>query len=252
MKAYDNLPDALRICVFSTMHLKGSIQFITFVSSKSLLEKTSCHMLPNIDYTLAYFDGINQVDVIWKNHQNIIQFCGSAAYGISHYLLHTLGLPNLSIRAPNLTLKANNDSDVTLKIPAKKINLHTTNFIDLGRLYHHQESGIYFLEVDNKSTLERLHWTVQDLYALPLEDSHGFCVFHWQSSTNTGYVRYFTPWHGRNEDSVTASIQSYLTPFIAYKHGIYCQSWYQLSRNGGHMKTSIVDDKVHIQGRCTY
>lgn len=242
----------LTIRVFSTTTLKGSLQSITFVPSKALLKKPPTLMEPDIDYTVAYFDGDSHVDVVWRNHHNTIQFCGSAAYGISYYLIHVYGLPHLTIQSPNITLQAEYDCEVSLYIPAKTINLSSMQLFNYGRLYHHPESGIYFLEIEDKDVLQQWYLTEEDLYNLPLDNLHGLCLFYWHSSTHTGYLRYFTPWHGRIEDSVTGSIQSYLTPFIAQMYGIASQAWIQLSQNGGHIKTMFMNDKVCLQGNCQY
>ena len=238
--------------VFTSTTLLGSPQSITFVPSLSLLNKPSCVMLPGIDYTHAYYNGQDTVQVVWRNHQGTIQFCGSAAYGISYYLLHTYGLPHLTIQSPHITLNAHYDSDVSLYIPSKPIALTSQQSFEYGRLYHHADSGIYFLELEDKEAVEQIYWTESDLCALPLQNPHGLCLFYWHSSTKTGYVRYFTPWYGRVEDSVTGSIQSYLTPFVANLYGSNSQSWIQCSQNGGFIKSYFMGDKVRIQGSCHY
>lgn len=252
IRPYEFVMQTLLIHVFSTSTMSGSTQCITFVDSPSLLDKPPNIMQPDIDYSIAYFDGVDQVDVVWRNQQNKIQFCGSAAYGLSYHLVHTYELPHLLIRSGNLTLHAEYDSDVSLYIPAKEISLVSAQLFDYGQLYYHSESGIYFLEVEDKATLQQMSWSEEDLFTLPLDDPHGLCLFYWHSSTQTGYVRYFTPWHGRFEDSVTGSIQSYLTSHIAKIYGFKSQTWIQLSQNGGQLKSLFMKGKVRLRGHCHY
>lgn len=249
-----NNTNTVTMDVFSTTTLQGSPQSITFVPSKSLIPNLpTCIMQPGVDYTVAYFDSCsNKVDAVWRNHHNIIQFCGSAAFGISYYLLHTYELPYLTIQSNNLTLHAEYDSEVSLYIPAIQISLVSTQFFDYGRLHHEQDNGIYFLEVEDKDTLQNISWEEEDLYALPLEDPHGLCLFCWHTSTHTGYVRYFNPWYGREEDTVTGSIQSYLVPYVAHMYGMHSQSWVQLSQRGGYIRSLFINDKVCLRGICAY
>lgn len=237
--------------VFSTSTLQGSPQSLTFVDDISLLHTIPGKLLPGIDYTVAYYHSDHRVSAIWRNHFNTIELCGSAAFALSHYLLHAYELPYLEIQTPNLTLQAKYNSQVSLFIPAKKIEPIASQLFGSSQLLHHGASGIYFIELADKQDLLTITWTEEDIVALPLDNAHGLALFYWHSATHTGYVRYFNPWHGRFEDTVTGSIQSYLTTYVAELYGIASQTWIQLSQNGGQINTMFMQDVVRLQGNCS-
>lgn len=236
--------------VFSTKTLYGSRQSILLVNAKCLITEPIQTTQPGIDYTIAYFDGKNKANVVWRNHQTMIRFCGSAAYAISYYLLHKYQIPNLTIQSPHVTLHADYDLDVSLYIPSDTMLPAKVQPFDEGCLFFQPISNVYFLETNDLDAFHQLNWTKDELYGLPLHNPHGFSCFYWHDETKTGYVRYFTPWHGREEDSVTGSIQACLTPYVAKTYGCTNQTWIQRSFNGGQLSSSWMGDKVRLQGNC--
>jgi predicted PhzF superfamily epimerase YddE/YHI9 len=65
--------------------------------------------------------------------------------------------------------------------------------------------------------------------------------------------RFFAPQNGVDEDSVTGSAHTTLTPFWAEKLGKKELNAVQLSARKGHLKCAYLGDRVEISGQaCTY
>ena len=65
-------------------------------------------------------------------------------------------------------------------------------------------------ELSNTGKLKEKEDEFQDI------DVHSTCIFY-IDSPNSGELRYFVPRYGRDEDYVTGSVQSTLTPLVAKK-----------------------------------
>ena len=63
--------------------------------------------------------------------------------------------------------------------------------------------------------------------------------------------RFFAPQSGVDEDSVTGSAHTTLTPYWTEKLGKTNQTARQLSNRGGDLKCTLVNDRVEISGECT-
>ena len=124
--------------------------------------------------------------------------------------------------------------------------------LESGDVFVDKNSGIYFLHLKEADRLVNDIFVHAQLKFFTEKYSgliHGFCAFTW--SENRGAVRYFTPWHGRDEDYVTGSMQRYLTPLAFKLFGVESQEWTQRSHSGGLIRT--VYEKVHItlSGECS-
>lgn len=63
--------------------------------------------------------------------------------------------------------------------------------------------------------------------------------------------RYFAPWRGVNEDPVTGSAHTVLTPYWANKLGKKSMTAYQASERGGELTLQLTDSRVKISGKAT-
>ena len=64
------------------------------------------------------------------------------------------------------------------------------------------------------------------------------------------HYRYFWPWVGTNEDSVTGGVQTFLTKYWAAKLNKTKLNAFQCSSRTGVMSTEIIQDKVYILGEA--
>ena len=62
--------------------------------------------------------------------------------------------------------------------------------------------------------------------------------------------RFFAPQSGVPEDPVTGSAHTTLTPYWSQKMNKITLSARQLSKRGGHLECTLVNDRVEISGRC--
>ncbi len=236
LKTFPYYPFTVELDVFCGKYVKGSPQIIHFFKEPAQMQEYKLEtMQAGVDYTLACYDDKETVSVQWYNHAGPIQFCGSAAYGLSYYLMQRFPVKNLRISAPHIRVTAHRNSNVHLQVPVRKANFKPALLWILVPYTTMQKSGIYFLEIKEKSMLSDSIWTTEYILSLPLDDPHGLCIFYWEQQKKHGYLRYFTPWHGREEDHVTGSVQQYITPLIHHLYGISTQRWVQCSSKGGEL-----------------
>ena len=119
-------------------------------------------------------------------------------------------------------------------------------------IYFNTDSGLFFLslknpdEIKDNILLKSYQMYIAERFA---GDVHGFCAFYWYGAA--GHLRYFTPWHGREEDYVTGSVHQNLTPLVHSLYNAEEQTWIQLSSSKGQVRSVYLDGKVSISGKCT-
>lgn len=226
----------------------GANQILHECSSKAeLASRTENEIVRDeFDHSFFYFESAShQVYVKSKNKAGIVQLCGSGIYAIVALVLNRHKLKKITVHSPYDTLSAYvQDEKVFLCLPSR--NLSHVKTIDSGELLYDSQMGIYCLEISE--SLETVELATIQKIARSLTDPHGFCVFQW--GTPAGKLRYFVPWHGREEDYVTGSIQMVLTPWVASKYNCIEQSWQQISAPGGMLQSKLRGDRVEISGRC--
>jgi hypothetical protein len=240
------------INVFQDDLLLGSPQIMHFFESELELEtKFDKYQVENeIDHSFIFFNSPNSAIVKWKNKAGNIQFCGSAAYGISWLVSQFFGAKEFKLYSEKNELSSSTkNGSVYLEIPS--ILPEALKERDRGNLFLDSESGIYLFQALEESLLLDDQWIKNFLKDDQLLGAHGFCLFFWDKKKNTGKLRYFTPWHGRDEDYVTGSIHQYLTPLVHQLYGQSDQSWEQISKNGGRLTSSIKDQVVLLKGICS-
>jgi hypothetical protein len=240
------------INVFKVDLLLGSPQIMHFYESEIELQTNfDKYQVENeIDHSFIYFNSPTSAIVKWKNKAGNIQFCGSAAYGISWIASQFFGAKEFKLYSEkNKLLSSTKDGAVYLEIPS--ILPKALKEGERGNLFLDSESGIYLFKALEESLLLDDQWIQNFLKGDQLLGVHGFCLFFWDTKKNTGKLRYFTPWHGRDEDYVTGSIHQYLTPLVNQLYSQANQSWEQVSKNGGRLISSIKDQNVLLKGNCT-
>ncbi|MEM7645675.1 MAG: hypothetical protein AAF203_02085 [Pseudomonadota bacterium] len=199
----------------------------------------------DFDHGFFYQDSSNSVRVRWKNRAGEIQLCGSGAFALNCYLQSKI--KNQCWWMSNDFFKIKGDwqsGKATISLPS---SAPSTVKPDLW--YHHQ-TGIYFQKVSNLESLKS-HLILKDFLKQNHQQPHGYCAFYWNSEKKRGTLRYFCPWHGRNEDSVTGSIQRHLNPLIQNLTGQKEQKWTQLSHNGGQLTTRSTEEGTQLSGDWT-
>ena len=206
-------------------------------------------VIDEFDHCILIKRNDDEVELVAKNRNGYIEFCGSATYAACTILLKELKLKNLSIKLEKKLLYSyfeNNEIFLEFK------NYYQLNdFLIEKSQFIHKSSGIYFKELKDKSELsnDQLLKAIISSWEKSTITIHGACFFHYDK---VGSIRYFVPWHGREEDYITGSIHQYLTPFVFETKNIEEQVWYQLSSSPGILYSKINKDIVKIKGEVLY
>jgi len=241
----------LIIDVFLTDDKPGSPQYLHFFSTKEKM----LHAFNNdkvedeFDHSFIYLDHSMQTHILWKNKAGPIQFCGSGAYAAAWFLMNKYNLQNLKLNSQNLELKSYIENNKCyLEMPSRKCSaLKKTKE---GDLYFNEDASIFLFHIKNKKLLNKNDWI--ERLKLELEENekqiHGLCLFYWNKDKERGSLRYFVPWHGRDEDYVTGSIHQYLTPLIYELTDHKNQHWLQSSNLSGELLSCYSDKTITITG----
>lgn len=257
--------------------LPGSLQYIHLYSSKARAEfaAANSNVSDGFDHGFVYIESPGKAYVRWRNIAGEIQFCGSGAYALAWHMLKAETVTQVSLHTIHRTLIADSSGDSAaistnpsikglntascyLSIPSfhpvEVTHFSTKTIIDgleeAGHLYVDCTSGIYLLQLNDSETLTDTTWLGSKIEQLSSLDIHGFCAFNWDSETSSGKLRYFVPWHGRDEDYVTGSIQQYLTSLVHDKYGAQTQHWQQMSSSSGRLLSEYRDSHIRLSGQC--
>ena len=239
----------LIIDVFLTDKKPGSPQYLHFFSTQEkMLHSFNDYLVENeFDHSFIFVDKSHETHILWKNKDGPIQFCGSGAFAASAFLMKKYDLNQLKLTTPNLELKSYiENGKCRLEMPAKSCSM--IKKMNTGDLYVNKETGIFLLLLKEKSLLTNNDWISQLKQELNKENIHGLCLFYWNENEDSGYLRYFVPWHGRDEDYVTGSIHQYLTSLIHQQTGKKNQHWVQGSSLPGELQTYYQNEIVTITG----
>ena len=245
--------NTVSIRTFCTEIQPGSLQIIHLYNAKAaaLIAAERSEVMDDFDHAFVYLNASNRAWVKWRNKAGEIQLCGSGAYALAWMMLKDKQGFQVEINSDNHTLVATSEQNkLCLTLP----NIHPVEiyFLDDERMFVDKMSGIYLLELTSSNKLEDTQWlnSMMNMNRLSELGIHGFCAFHWDKKTNTGMLRYFVPWHGRDEDYVTGSIHQYLTPLIYDLYGVDTQEWYQCSSSHGTLTSVYQAEYVQISGNC--
>lgn len=244
----------LLIDTFHSENLTGSPQQLHFFKNKYSMETSfrESKIKDERDHSFIYYNK-DVLHVLWKNKAGAIQFCGSAAYALAWVTSHHLKVPKIQIHSSHIQLFSLYKSKQTYLEFSTVMPERAKDFYNY-KLYIDKSSGIFLLkfnsqkEIRNDQLIQRyLQLLEQDFH----QEIHGLCVFFWDQKNLEGKLRYFTPWHGRDEDYVTGSIHRYLSPLIYELYKTTEQIWEQCSASGGLLKSSLKNKFVKISGKCS-
>lgn len=230
----------------------GSLQYLHFFRDESHLHTEFPRYLVNDEYDHSFvcYEKSGFAQVLWKNKAGQIQFCGSGAYALACVIGQVCQLDLFKIHSEFIKLNARYCNKGTFlefsaKMPDSKVQV-------MDRIiYFNSDSGLFFLCLNNLDDIK--DDVLLNSYQLYLTERysdhiHGFCAFYWDGVL--GHLRYFTPWHGRDEDYVTGSVHQNLTPLVNSLYRAKKQTWVQVSSSKGQLRSMCLDDKVIINGQC--
>ncbi len=238
------------VSTFHTSQSPGSKQYLHIFQSLTDRDQAleAATIEDEFDHSFAYLDN-GALHVEWRNKAGIIQFCGSGAYSLAWYFCVHLSLGEVIIKTDTLSLSAAVDESRNLMLKISKRKAKQFKKESTYQIFTEEGSGVYLVELSNiesvsSSSITKLHQMIGD------EDIHGVCAFYWDQSLQKGYLNYYTPRHGRDQDYVTGSIHQYLAAIVENNTGTQKQHWKQLSSSPGEL--SILCGKGHVQlyGHC--
>jgi PhzF family phenazine biosynthesis protein len=207
----------------------------------------------NLSETAFLVSKNNSIEIRWFTPVTEAELCGHATLASAHVLFHHLDFPNETIifhsRHSGLLTVTKRDSLLELNFPADHLEpaLPPEGLIAaIGKkpLEIWKGKKDYLLFYGSQEDVEALK---PDFAALKKVHARGIMA------TASGYEcdfvsRFFAPAVGVNEDPVTGSAHTSLTPFWAHRLNQLSFEAIQLSRRGGFLKCQLLGDRVLISG----
>lgn len=207
----------------------------------------------NLSDTAFLVSKDNSIEIRWFTPVTEVDLCGHATLASAHVLFHHLNYPKDIIEfhsrhSGRLTVSRKGDL-LELNFPADgpEPALPPEGLIGaIGKkpLEIWKGKKNYLLYYGSQEDIEEIK---PDFAALKTVKTHGVIV------TAAGYdcdfvSRFFAPAVGVNEDPVTGSAHTTLTPFWAHRLNQLSFEAIQLSRRGGFLKCHLAGDRVLIAG----
>jgi PhzF family phenazine biosynthesis protein len=209
----------------------------------------------NLSETAFYVIGENRIEIRWFTPNTEVNLCGHATLA-SAFVLHTqenfngAEIPFYSKRSGKLPVKINSDS-YTLNFPADQVSeinlseslLHATT---LKPVKAYKGKSDIMLVFESQQDIENLQPNLPIIEKL---DARGLIVT--ARGQKCDFVsRFFGPQVGVNEDPVTGSAHTTLTPYWAGQLKKTELMAEQLSTRGGKLECSLVNGRVEITGKA--
>ena len=214
------------------------------IAMENNLSETAFIVKNGVDYHIRWFTPTVEVDL-----------CGHATLAAGHVLFNHLGFPGTEVHfhSKSGTLKVSKEKDGLLRLnfPASipKLVDETPEPI-LNGLRLNKDTKVYkgpfdyLVVLENKQQLEELN---PDFRELSKTSSRGVIVT--AKGDDTDFVsRCFYPQSGIDEDPVTGSAHTMLTPYWAQQTGKNKFTSAQLSKRRGYMECELVKDRVYMSG----
>ena len=209
----------------------------------------------NLSETAFLYKNDDIYELRWFTPEAEIDFCGHATLSSAHILWEQGSEPSnktisFNTRAGILTASLKGgmiEMDFpSLKVSAVEGNGAINDALGTEPLFTGTDGKRYLLEVGSLAELEGLNPDFGKLKAM------GRTAFMVTCRSGDGkydfYSRFFAPALGINEDPVTGSAHSYLTPYWADKLDKKIMRSFQVSKRGGEMECELKGDRVLLRG----
>jgi PhzF family phenazine biosynthesis protein len=197
----------------------------------------------------------DQIEIRWFTPETEVELCGHATLASAHVLFHHLDYPADKIvfqsKYSGQLIVTKKESLLELNFPA---DLPEPSLPPEGLIHAIGKKPLeiwkgkkdYLLLYGSQEEIEEL---APDFTALRSVHARGIIV------TAAGYdsdfvSRFFAPAVGVNEDPVTGSAHTTLTPFWAHRLNKLSMEAIQLSKRGGFLNCQLYGDRVLISGKA--
>lgn len=203
----------------------------------------------------------NEYSLRWFTPKEEIRLCGHATMATAHVLFNELGVeePSVAFHTLSGVLKAVSEGRrVRLDFPRddptpieapnqllKALGIEAPKDVVYG------EDNRYLVVVEDEETVRNLKPDIDAMGRMKLPfEVKGVSV---TSEASGGYdivSRFFAPWLGIDEDPVTGSLHTILTPYWCGKLGKKELLAFQASERSGEMNLSMDDERVYVTGEA--
>jgi PhzF family phenazine biosynthesis protein len=221
--------------------------------SEEMMQKIA--MENNLSETAFYVKEGDRYRIRWFTPTVEEGLCGHAtlatAYVLFNHESHSGDVISfITNKSGVLKVSKNNDS-LTLDFPSDRLEeVEVSDEIKAGFSIHPKAAfrgkTDYMLVFENESDIKNI---VPDFVKISLMDCRGVIVT--ARGEDVDFVsRFFGPQSGVNEDPVTGSAHTTLTPYWAGQLGKSELTAIQLSKRRGYLKCKMLGDRIDIIGKC--
>ncbi len=190
----------------------------------------------------------------WFTPLSEVTLCGHATLATAHYLFHHADFQKNEIRFDSLSgiLTVTKEGDLyTFNFPADKLSkIEPPEILICSLNIQPQETyqgNIDLLCIFNSQ--EEIELLIPDFRKMKQLGVRGvICTAEGKESDFVS--RYFAPAYGIDEDPVTGSAHTSLTPYWSNRLNKIVLSAVQLSKRRGHLLCKHLNDRVEISGKC--
>ena len=197
----------------------------------------------------------NGFEIRWFTPEVEVDLCGHATLASAYTLMNFEGFSGEKINffsrnSGTLTVNKNGDF-LTLYFPNDNLQkVEDLSIFEKCFAYQpieaYQGKTDYLLIFENEHQIQNIEPNISEIAKI---DARGIIVS--SISENFDFVsRFFGPNCGVNEDPVTGSAHTTLTPFWAEKLGKTKLTAKQISKRGGVLECELKNDRVLISGKC--
>jgi len=219
----------------------------------SLLQNIA--MENNLAETAFYVKRDNRYEIRWFTPKIEVDLCGHATLAAAFVLFHHEGYPNDSINFYSHRsgeLKVNRKSNrLTLDFPVDELRQVAitdgiANCFDKKPFEAYRGKTDYMLVFENETDITNIQPHFEMISKL---DARGIIIT--AKGENVDFVsRFFAPQSGINEDPVTGSAHTTLTPYWTEKLNKNKLSAIQLSERRGYLQCKLSGNRVEISGQA--
>ncbi len=209
----------------------------------------------NLSETAFYVREGSHFNIRWFTPTVEVDLCGHATLASAFVLFNLENYEGEKIifksHLSGKLVVSKNDDFLTLNFPADfvepaELTSAITECFNIRPKYAFRGRTDYMLVFENEEDIERL---IPDLSRISKLDCRGVIVT--ARGNNVDFVsRFFGPQSGVDEDPVTGSAHTTLTPYWSKLLGKNDMTAVQLSDRKGDLKCSVYDDRVEIRGQC--
>lgn len=205
-------------------------------------------------FIVADDSGTADYELRWFTPATEVALCGHATLASGHYILSaepTRERVTFTTRKAGLLSVERDEAGYAMALPAypprpaEVPGLRDALGIEGGETLRHPNG--YDLTVLNSA--DAVLALTPDFRALAAI-GHTLNIVTARGDDTDIVSRVFAPAAGIDEDPVTGSAHSVLTPFWAERLGRPRFTAFQASRRGGHLDCELVDDRAILRGRC--